>query len=119
MRCYYHPDRPGVGLCKHCQRGLCVDCGALVDDVMACKDRHEAQVRQALDGQRRTELQSRGVRAGYSRNAVFYGLVGSAFSGFGLLEYRFLGWQAALLLLIGLFLIYAAIANFLEGRKLL
>ncbi len=118
MQCFYHSDRAAVGLCSHCQRGLCSSCAVPVDDVLACKGRHEIQVRDALEIRRQSALQSRQARDGYSRNAVFYGLAGSAFSAFGLLEYRYLGWQAILLLMIGLFLMYAAIANFVERRRL-
>ena len=45
MNCYYHPTQPAVGLCKHCQRGLCTDCAADVDGSLACKGHHEEQVR--------------------------------------------------------------------------
>jgi hypothetical protein len=36
---------------------------------------------------------------------------------FGLVQYRFLGLQAVFFILIGLFLLYAASANYFEGRK--
>ncbi len=57
------------------------------------------------------------MQSGYVRNTIFYGLVGLLFAGFGLLEYRFLGLQAVFFMLIGFFLLYAAIANFMEGRR--
>jgi hypothetical protein len=118
MKCYYHPDRDSVGICKHCQRGLCEDCAALVDDVLACRDRHEAQVRSLEQLTARSLLQSRRVGSAYGRNAIFYGLVGLLFAAFGALQLRFLGLQALFFMLIGLFLLYAAIANYLEARRL-
>jgi sulfite exporter TauE/SafE len=51
------------------------------------------------------------------RNAIFYGLVGVLFTGFGVMQYRFLGLQAVFFIMIGLFLLYAASANYFEGRK--
>ena len=117
MNCYYHPDQPAVGICKHCQRGLCVACAADTGDSLACKERHEDQV-QALDAlTARNLLQSERVGSAYRRNAIFYFLVGILFAGFGLYQLRFTGLQALFLLFIGLFLLYAAIANFLESRK--
>lgn len=117
MNCYYHPNQPAVGICKHCQRGLCTACAADVDGSLACKDRHEGQV-QALDAlTARSLLQTKRVGSVYSRNAIFYFLVGILFAGFGLYQLRFAGLQAIFLLLIGVFLLYAAIANFLESRK--
>ena len=117
MNCFYHPEISAVGLCKHCQRGLCSECAAIVDDVLACKGRHEEQVRALEQLTARNLFQSKRVASAYNRNAIFYGLVGTLFTGFGLMEYRFLGLQAVFFMLVGLFLLYAAIANYLEGRK--
>jgi hypothetical protein len=117
MNCYYHPNQPAVGICKHCQRGLCTDCIAVVDDNLACKDRHEEQVRDVNKMLERNSLQAKRIGSNYRRNAVFYFLSGALFTGFGLYQYRFAGLQALFLIFIGLFLLYAAIANFLESRK--
>ncbi len=117
MVCYYHPDRQAVGLCVHCQRGICSDCVQVVEDVLACKNRHEVQVRESLERARREQGQARRARANYARNAILYGLVGIVFAGYGWLEYRFLGLQAILLLLIGAFMLIAAAATLLEGRR--
>jgi hypothetical protein len=117
MICYYHPDQPAVGLCKHCHRGLCLNCAADVEGSLACKDHHEAQVRALDELTTRNLLQAGRVGSVYRRNAVFYSLVGVLFAGFGYYQLRFAGLQALFLLFIGLFLLYAAIANFLESRK--
>jgi hypothetical protein len=117
MNCYYHPNQPAVGICKHCQRGLCIACAADVDDSLACKDRHEEQVRNVNIITDRNLLQTKRIGSNYRRNAVFYFLSGVLFAGFGLYQYRFAGLQALFLIFIGLFLLYAATANFLESRK--
>ncbi len=117
MQCYYHPERQAVGTCVHCQRGICPECLALVDDRLACKGRHESQLQVANQVTLRGMVQLQRMGAGYVRNAVFYGLAGALFTGFGAMEYRFLGLQAVFFLLIGLFLLYAAVANLVESRK--
>jgi sulfite exporter TauE/SafE len=117
VNCYYHPDRPAVGICKHCQRGLCTSCAADVDGSLACKDRHEEQVRALEALTARNLLQAGRVGSVYRRNAIFYFLVGILFAGFGALQIRWLGWQGIFLLAIGVFLLYAAVANYLESRK--
>jgi len=104
-------------VCGYCKRGVCLECLALVEDALACRDRHEAEVHAANLAGRRHHLQSQRLAAGYLRNAIFYGLVGSLFSAFGVLQYRFLGLQAVFLLMIGLFLLYAAVANLAESRR--
>jgi asparagine N-glycosylation enzyme membrane subunit Stt3 len=88
-----------------------------VEGSLACKDRHEAQVR-ALDTlTSRNLLQAGRVGSVYLRNAIFYSLVGVLFVGFGVSQIRWLGWQGIFLLAIGVFLLYAAIANYFESRK--
>ncbi len=117
MVCFYHPDRPAVGLCKYCGRGLCAGCAAAVGESLACKDRHEGLVRDLEALQQRNLLQSKRLEANYGRNALFYFLSGAAFTLFGIYEIRWAGLQGVFLLLIGLFLLYASTANLIESRK--
>ncbi len=117
MNCFFHPTEPAVGTCKHCGRGLCTQCAAVVDDVLACKDRHQEQVRRINLVANRNALQAARLRSGYVRNAAFYGLVGLLFLGFGASQYRFLGLEAVFFMMIGVFLLYAAGANYLEAGK--
>jgi sulfite exporter TauE/SafE len=117
MNCYYHPTSPAVGVCKYCQRGLCSECAAVVDDVIACKNRHEDEVHQLEQLAARNLFQSKRVASGYMRNAIFYGLVGVVFAGFGLWQLKWLGLQAVLFIMLGVFLLYASAANYFEGRK--
>src|ERR1700690_3798274 len=117
MNCYYHPDRPAVGVCKHCQRGLCAEDAALVADSLACKGRHENEVREMNLWMGRNILQSKRISPGYNRNAIFYFLVGAVFAGYGFYTMRFTGLQGLFLLIVGLFLLFAAGLNFFEGKK--
>jgi hypothetical protein len=117
MNCFYHPTSPAVGVCKYCQRGLCSECAAVVDDVIACKNRHEDEVHQIEQLAARNLFQSKRVSSGYMRNAIFYGLVGAVFAGFGLWQLKWLGLQAVVFIMLGVFLLYAAAANYFEGRK--
>jgi sulfite exporter TauE/SafE len=62
-------------------------------------------------------LQSKRVGSDYIRNTIFYGIVGLLFTAFGASQLRWLGLQAAVYLVIGLSLLWAALANYLESRK--
>lgn len=116
MQCFRHPERAAVGICKHCQRGLCPDCVALVDDILACRDVHEEDVA-ALTRKLTTEmLQADRVRSVYIRNCIFYGLVGTVFAALGTIQLRFHGLQAVFLIAVGALQLYAATANLLEAR---
>ena len=117
MVCYYHPDRPAVGLCKYCQRGLCTECAASAGDSLACSNLHEEQVREMEALLEKNILQSKRVGSDYLRNTIFYGIVGVLFTGFGVSQLKWLGLQAVVYLMIGLALLWAAAANYLESRK--
>ena len=62
-------------------------------------------------------LQSKRVGSDYVRNTIFYGSVGVLFTAFGISQLNWLGLQAVVYILIGLALLWAALANFLESRK--
>jgi len=62
-------------------------------------------------------LQSKRVGSDYMRNTIFYGIVGILFTAFGFSQLQWLGLQAVVYLMIGLSLLYAAVANYMESRK--
>lgn len=62
-------------------------------------------------------LQSKRVGSDYLRNTIFYGVVGLLFSVFGFSQLRWLGLQAVVYLMIGVALLWASLANYLESRK--
>jgi sulfite exporter TauE/SafE len=62
-------------------------------------------------------VQSKRVGSDYVRNTIFYGVVGILFTAFGFSQLRFLGLQALVYLMIGLALVWAAMANYLESKK--
>ncbi len=44
MNCYNHPEKPAVGLCKSCYKGLCVECAATLPNGLACRQTCEERV---------------------------------------------------------------------------
>ena len=117
VNCFYHPGAPAIGLCKYCQRALCTECAVIIEDVLACKKRHEDDVQALEQLTARNLFQSKRVSSGYMRNAIFYALVGGVFAGFGLWQLKWLGMQAAIFILLGAFLLYAAGVNYFEGKN--
>ncbi len=65
----------------------------------------------------RNILQSKRVGSDYLRNTIFYGVVGILFTVFGISQLNWLGLQAVVYVMIGLALLWAAVANYLESRK--
>lgn len=117
MNCYYHPEKSAIALCKYCQRGLCSECAAHAGDSLACKGLHEEQVRAMEALMQKNILQSKRVGSDYLRNTIFYGVVGILFTAFGISQLKWMGLQAIVYLAIGLALLWAAAANYLESRK--
>jgi sulfite exporter TauE/SafE len=115
--CHYHSDKQAVGLCKYCQRGLCSDCASPAGDSLACRNLHEEQVRALEALMQKNILQSKRIGSDYIRNTIFYGVVGLLFAAFGISQIQWLGLQAVVYLMIGLALLWAALANYLESRK--
>ncbi len=65
----------------------------------------------------RNILQSKRLSSDYLRNTIFYGIVGILFTAFGISQLKWMGLQAVVYLAIGLALLWAAGANYLESRK--
>jgi multisubunit Na+/H+ antiporter MnhB subunit len=62
-------------------------------------------------------LKSKRAGSDYVRNTIFYGTVGLLFTAFGISQLKWLGLQALVYAIIGLALLWAALANYLESRK--
>ena len=85
--------------------------------MLACKGRHEEQVRELVELNKQNVLKSKRIGSDYVRNTIFYGSVGILFTIFGASQVKWLGLQAIVYLIIGLALLWAALANYLESRK--
>jgi len=84
MKCFYHQAVDSIGVCRHCGRGLCPECITEYPDALACKGKHEEQVKDVvLLVQRNTAAVA---RAGLSRYLfpVFFTASGVAFVAEGL-----------------------------------
>ena len=65
----------------------------------------------------RNIVQAKRAGSDYVRNTIFYGVVGALFTAFGASQLNWLGLQAVVYILIGVALLWAALANYLESRK--
>ena len=84
MRCFNHPEKEAVGICKSCQRGLCPECATDLGHGLACAGKHEQEVntlKTIIDQSARIyEVTPK------TRNAapLFFGFMGAVFAGYGL-----------------------------------
>jgi hypothetical protein len=86
MKCFNHSSVDAIGICKNCNKGLCVDCLTEIEDGIACTSTCVEKVRDLnnlIDANKR----SRSVTSGaYYRNAIIYALLGAVFLFFGSVE---------------------------------
>ena len=85
MKCFYHPDRDAVALCKSCSRGLCSDCSADVPPGVACRGKCEEDVASLNLVIRRSKTAYQKTGAAYRRNAIATLIMGVFFVAFGVL----------------------------------
>jgi len=75
MKCFYHPERDAVGVCKSCGKGLCGECAAEVGGKLACKDKCEDQAKALADfeqGLVRVAAAQKGWLGSGARDAIYY-----------------------------------------------
>jgi D-arabinose 1-dehydrogenase-like Zn-dependent alcohol dehydrogenase len=88
MRCFNHPETESIGICKSCQRGLCLVCATDLQHGLACKGKHEQEV--AMLNTMIDQSAKIHSFAPWTRNAapLFCAFIGAVFAGFGLLRGR-------------------------------
>ena len=90
MKCYEHPEVEAIGICKHCQKGVCTDCSTDLGFGLACKDKHEKDVEflnSLIENNKKAYRQS--PKSAMAGN-LFYLLMGILFIGFGYPDAKFL-----------------------------
>ena len=104
MNCFNHPDRPAIGFCKSCCKGLCVDCAATLPNGLACRNACEVRValiNQIIDNNQKV-ISAANVQVRSS--GMFILLLGALFCLFGFLPLLISGNTGTLFLgIIGLF----------------
>jgi hypothetical protein len=109
MKCYYHPERDGVAVCKACGRGVCLECAKESEETVACQQ-------SCIDSlKKRTDLFSR--QAAHLKNMKRISILGSFFSiGMGILfiyfSYQGYGLVYEFIFVLGIgFTVYGVVAQ--------
>ena len=104
MNCFNHPDRPAIGFCKSCCRGLCADCAATLTNGLACVNACEDRVsliNQIIDNNQKV-ISAANVQVRSS--GLFILLLGGVFCLFGFLPLLISGNTGTLFMgILGLF----------------
>src|SRR5215475_1258680 len=72
MNCFEHPQKPAVGTCTNCGRGLCKECTTVVEGQLSCRGNCQTEIT------RKRQLFAKTERAAEDR-AVIYGTSGKMY----------------------------------------
>ena len=72
MNCFEHPQKPAVGMCTNCGRGLCKECTTVVEGLLSCRGACQNEIT------RKRQLMAKQERAADER-AVVYGTSGKMY----------------------------------------
>lgn len=87
MKCFYHNSADAVGICKNCNKGVCVECAFDMTNGLACRNSCESEVtaiNQIID---RGKNSHQKTSSGYVSSALFLFLMGILFSVAGAIDY--------------------------------
>lgn len=79
MKCYNHPEKDAVGICKNCNKGLCKECAVDVTYGLACRNSCENEVREINKMISRGKTTYQKTEKAYLHNAIIYSLLGLFF----------------------------------------
>jgi hypothetical protein len=84
MNCFYHPEKEAVGICKNCNKGLCITCVSEVTNGIACKGKCEQEVEMINELIQRQKPSFKRLRSSHNQNSILFGLLGIVFISIGL-----------------------------------
>ncbi len=115
MRCFTHQDKEAVGICKACNKGICVDCAADLGHSLSCKSSSCEEKSHLMDSTlKRSMAILRGSKRFASVTPIYCAVMGLAFIYFGIEVYPGFNFLSA----IGIGLLFFAIIYFFVVRKM-
>lgn len=79
MRCFIHPLKDAIGICRSCSRFLCSDCMVEIGRGLACKDSCEQDVKDINEVIHKGKLICKNSKSSCYVHAGFYSLIGLVF----------------------------------------
>lgn len=79
MNCYNHNEIPAVGICKHCNKGICPDCLSDTGDGLACKGHCLEEVNMINKLINHNKKVVKGTPGNWTSSGILYLVMGSIF----------------------------------------
>ena len=116
MKCFYHNESDALGICKHCQKGVCKECLSLVDNSISCKESCEEDVAALNYMIEKGKKVYKNLGKQWSPAIIVNGVGGLFFIGFGIYNYA----KSSSWLLIGLgsIMLVGGISSVIQARRM-
>jgi hypothetical protein len=114
MKCYNHTDIDAVGICKNCNKGVCISCAIDVGNGIACSETCANEVKQINVLIERNKNAYQKIADGYLRNTSMYLGLAIIF----ILIWNFDGRQEFFLIVFGVACLLIGILTYMRGRRL-
>jgi hypothetical protein len=116
MKCFRHPQTDAVGSCKHCFKGLCVECARDTGVGLVCSDSCEQEVKSIHALVERNKKMQAFAPKTHSRNAIYLAAMAVLFLGFGFFsEFKFV---SAYLIAFGVVMFLGAGISVVNSRRI-
>ena len=116
MKCFYHAQLDAVGSCKHCFRGVCVQCAKDSGFGIVCSTDCESEVKSIQAMLERNRKAYEFAPKTHSRNAIWLAMMALLFIVFGIYsEFRFM---SAYLIAFGVVMLCGAAFSLFNGRRI-
>ena len=115
MKCFKHPEKDAIGMCKACNKGLCADCANDLGHGLACKGEHEEMVETYNMIIERNAKVYTSAPKNILIAPIFYAFMGAVFVWTGLTSRQGV---TSFIFILGAGFIVFAIVMYLRNRKL-
>jgi hypothetical protein len=113
MKCYNHITIDAVGICKNCNKGVCIECLSEFKNGIACKGNCTEKVKEInrlIDG----NINSKNSHAGtYKRNGILYLLMGLVFVIYGTI----INTNMEFIAIMGVLFLVGSIFSFINAKN--
>lgn len=116
MKCFNHPQNEAVGSCKHCFRGVCVQCARDSGVGLACSEVCEGEIKSLRALVERNKKLTAFAPKTHFRSALTLTLMAVVFIGFGVVSK--IPFMSAFLIVFGVVMLCAAALALLNSRKI-
>ncbi len=123
MKCFYHPEKDAIAICKNCFKAICEDCITEVQNGAACKNSADNCVTEVERLDRfleRSKIMAERTSFAFSRSMIFTGVLGLFFFLIGsvsiiLNPIRF--WVNSIPLILGVMFLFLTWYSYSESKK--